>query len=120
MNGHTDKPGINQDKKAIGTTAILEGEYAKAPQQGKGAVQTEAVPENPACEEDGILIEKPSTSTGTPAEEPLSQRDARRQHAAEWVALGVLAVGLIALSAYAFHLFWHLHKIAMNMYGFWF
>jgi len=120
MNGHTDKEGINQDERAIGTTAILEGEYAKAPEQGKGAVQTEAVPENPACEEDGILIEQPSISTGTSGKEPLSQRTLRRQQTAEWVAVAVLAVGLIVLSGYAFHLFWRLHKIAMNMYGFWF
>jgi len=120
MNGHTDKAGMNHDERLIGTAAILDGEYTKTPQQGKGALQTEAAPENPASEEDGILIAQPGTSAATSGKEPLSQRIARRQHAAEWVAVAVLAVGLVALSGYAFHLFWRLHKIAMNMYGAWF
>jgi len=111
MKGRTDKTRIDQGDKLMGITALLEEEYAKKQLQEERGVQAEAVPENSAHDEHNFVVEQTGTATGTSSQKAMRQRSLRREQEAEWVAIALLVVGLIALSCYAFQTLWRLHEL---------
>jgi hypothetical protein len=85
-----------QCEKLAGITALSVEEYAKGQPQEETVLQAKAVAENFATEKHNVAVGRTGKATEPSGEEATHQRILSRHRQAKWVAVAILAVGLIS------------------------